>query len=261
LLFCLTGCGIFQRGQVSPLTQKPFPTKAKFIQIEKPLSKLPEYESLTYKIKMIGIPVGYMKASIKGIKKFKGRDVYELELLAWTNKVASKIFRIEDRYVSYLDAEHFYPLQFEEYRQEGKYRRDAITEFDHENGKGRFTNLLNKSVDEFEIPAGVQDLLSGVYYFRMLSLPADGLVKFHVSTDAKVYQFQGVVQSKRFIRLPQIGKVESFHFQPYIHHKGKKVKKGRLKGYFSTDSKRMPLLTVMKAPLFAKLTITLYEIE
>ena len=43
-----------------------------------PEQRLPEYERLTYKIKWLGLPVGTILASIKGIEKIRGRDAYVL---------------------------------------------------------------------------------------------------------------------------------------------------------------------------------------
>src|SRR5574340_290735 len=75
------------------------------------LSRLPESEELTYKVKWLGIPVGIATARINGIKKINGRDAYELVITAKTNDFCSKIYKVEDRYVSYMDVKEFYTLR------------------------------------------------------------------------------------------------------------------------------------------------------
>ena len=86
-------------------------TFASEVYFEKSLdARLPEYERLTYNVKWLGLPVGNIWASIKGIEKIRGRDAYVLEVVVKTNRFCSAIYKIEDRYVSYLDAEYLWCL-------------------------------------------------------------------------------------------------------------------------------------------------------
>jgi len=47
--------------------KKQIEDKQEDIIIEEPLVRLPEYEKLTYKVRWLGVPVGVITASIKGI--------------------------------------------------------------------------------------------------------------------------------------------------------------------------------------------------
>ena len=49
--------------------------------------------------------------------------------------------------------------------------------------------------------------------------------------------------------------------QPYVELKGEDIRKGRASGYFSFDDKRIPLLNVVKAPVFTKVTVYLVDID
>jgi len=235
--------------------------KQKEIIIEEPSAKLPEYERLTYKIRWLGIPVGTITASIKGIKKINGRDAYVLEVTAKTNDFCSAIYKVDDRFVSFMDVEHNYTLRHEVYRREGRYKKDAVTDFDQVNQKAHFENFLDKSKKDFDIPEGIQDTLSACYYFRLLPIELNKRIEYDVCNNESNYKLFGVADSKEYIRLPRIGKRAGFHIQPYAKLKGKKVKKGRVSGYFSTDSKRIPLLAVVKAPMFTEVKASLEKIE
>jgi len=54
---------------------------------------------------------------------------------------------------------------------------------------------------------------------------------------------------------------EAFYVQPYAKLKGKDVRKGRVSGYFSADERKIPLLAIVKAPVFTKVTAYLIDID
>ena len=229
--------------------------------IQAPATRLPEYEKLTYKVRWLGISGGTITASIKGIEKIQGRDCYVLEVIVKTNAFCSAIYKIDDRFVSYMDTENFYTLRHEVYRREGRYRKDAVTDFDQENHIAHFKNLLDKSQKDIKIPLGVQDTLSACYYFRMLPIKLDKSIEYAVYNNESVYELFGLVESKDIIRVPRMGKKEAFYVQPYAKLKGEEVKKGKVSGYFGCDSKRMPLMAVVKGPVFTEVVAALCEIE
>ena len=233
----------------------------KDIVIEPAQSALPEYEKLFYAVKWLGIQVGTITASIKGIKEINGRKAYELEVTAKTNAFCSAIYRIDDRFVSYMDTQNFYTLRHEVYRREGRYKKDAITDFDNRSKKAHFKNLVDKSEKFFDIPYGVQDTLSACYYFRLLPVQIGKKIEYAVYNNEKVYQLFGIIESKGYIRLPRVGKKPAFYIQPYAQIEGEQVKKGKASGYFSVDSKRLPLLAVVQAPMFTEVTASLDTIE
>jgi len=234
---------------------------ARDIVIIPPDSRLPEYERLTYEMSWIGIPVGTMTTSVTGIKKINGRDAYVLEAIAKTNAFFSKIYNIDDRFISYMDIEKLYTLRHEVYRRDGNYKKDAVTEFDQINHKANFKNFLDKSEKSFDIPDNVQDILSACYYFRLLALKVGARVEYYVCNNEDNYHFLGLIQSKMFIRLPKIGENEAFQLLPYAKLKDAKVDKGRVNAYFSCDKRRIPLFAVVKGPVFTEVAITLTKIE
>jgi hypothetical protein len=229
--------------------------------IETAQSRLPEHEKLTYSVRWLGIPVGTITASIKGIKAINGRMAYQLEVTAKTNAFCSAIYRIDDKFVSYMDTENFYTLRHEVYRREGRYQKDAITDFDHENKKAYYQHLPGDSIKTIDVPYGVQDTLSACYYFRLLSLGIGDKIEYSVYNNEKIYQLFGIIEAKDYIRVPILGRKAAFYVQPYAQIEGEQVKKGRVGGYFSADSKRIPLLIAVQAPMFTEITASLDSID
>ncbi|MFC1645986.1 DUF3108 domain-containing protein [Candidatus Omnitrophota bacterium] len=237
------------------------PGQAAASAIPLPEQRLPEYERLTYKVKWLGIPVGTIRASIKGIEKIQGRDAYVLEVVVKTNRFCSAIYKIEDRFVSYLDVENLYTLRHEVNRREGRYRKDAVTDFDQENHRAHFRNSTDNSEKNFDIPQGVQDTLSACYFFMLLPLEVGERIEYSVCNNEKNYQLFGLIQRKTTISVPALRKKEVFYLQPYAKLKGELVRKGKVSGYFSCDKRRLPLLAIVRAPMLTKVTAYLTEID
>jgi hypothetical protein len=231
--------------------------------IPTPDARLPDYEKLTYEVRWCGLRVGTLTTSIIGKKQYQGKDAYVLEATMKTNAFLSKIYKIEDRFVSYVDAETIHTLRHEVYRRDGTYKKDAVTEFDQLNHKAYFKNFIDTSEKTFDIPAGIHDILSACYYFMLLPLKVGDRIEYYVCNNETNYQFLGLIRPKVLLRVPAFGKKEkeAFLMQPYAKLKGEKVDKGSVSAYFSCAKRRIPLLAIVKCPVFTEVTIALSKIE
>ncbi len=235
--------------------------KAEDIIIEEPGRRLPERETLKFSLKLIGIQIGTVTMSIKGIEMIDGREAYHLEALFESSGFLSRVYKISDRFVSFMDVENLRPLRQEVFRSEGGFRKKAITRFDHTGRKAYFTDLLNNVTREIDIPEGAQDTLSACYYFLLLPLKSNDSIDYHVYNSEMVYRLKGSVGDKVFIKTALFGIKDAFEIQPYVELNGKRVKKGELSAYFSCDSKRLPLMGRIKGVVFADAVFTLSGIE
>lgn len=233
---------------------------AEDIVIAIPDRRLPNYEMLTFNLKWIGIPVGAVTMTVNGVRTINGRDAYMLEARFKSNKFLSAIYNIDDRFVSYMDVEKLYTLRQEVYRNEGNYRKEAVTDFDQVNHKAYFRNAVDKSEKVMDIPPGVQDTVSACYYFLMLPLKVGDRVDFYVYNSEQTYQLIGVVEEKLFMRTPALGIKEAFRMQPYVKQDGKQVEKGTLVAYFSCDKRRMPIMGKLKGVIFTEAVFTLGKV-
>lgn len=222
---------------------------------------LPEHERLVYAARWLGFPVGTVTASIRGVTELRGRRAYLLEIDVRTNDFCSRIYPINDRYISYLDVETMRPLRHEVYRREGRYRKDAATDFDHDAGKAYFRNFLDRSEKTVDIPAGVQDPVSVAYVFRTVGLEPGERKEFDVYNNEQVYRLYGVAEAKRTVRVPALGAVDAFRIQPYAKLKGETYRKGRASMWISLDARRIPLIGSARSPIFTEITGRLERIE
>ncbi|OGX18265.1 MAG: hypothetical protein A3K83_06135 [Omnitrophica WOR_2 bacterium RBG_13_44_8b] len=222
---------------------------------------LPAAEKLTYDIKWIGIPIGALITSIKGIEKINERDTYVFEAVFKTNDFCSKIYPVDDRFVSYMDKELLYTIRHEVYRREGKYKKDAVTEFDQVNGKAHFRNLLDNTDKVFDIPRGVHDFLSAYYYLRLLSLNLGDKLRYAVSNNEKIYQVILFAKSRTHLNLGALGKKPALLIQPYALQQGEQIREGSARGYYSYEGERMLLSAVITAPVFTRVSVQLKKVE
>ena len=258
---CATGYSLRTTSVLKPETGQRVHSKE--IQIKTPPKKLTLGEKLTYQVRWLGIPVGTIVASTAPqLGQINGRSAYKVKVVVRTNDFCSKIYKIEDEFVSYIDAETMTTLRHEVYRREGRYRKDAITDFNQQEHMAHFENFLDKSKKTFKISENTQDTLSACYYFRILKLKLDDRIKYFVVNNEQNYELFGVIEDKKFINIKNLGDFESFFIQPYAKVLGgEKVKKGKVSGYFSADEERLPLLAIVEAPMFTKVTATLAGIE
>ncbi len=214
-------------------------------------------ERLVYKIKWLGITAGELVSEVKGIEELRGRKAYRIEVTARTVGFCSTLYRIEDRYVSYLDVEHLYSLRHEVHRREGSYKKDSATDFDHETGKAYFKSETDGSSKVVDIPSDVQDTVTASYAARFLPLEEGKTFSFHVYNSEKVYDLFLNIGAKRVMNVPRRGKKEVFHLVPFARLNGDQVREGSASGYITTDEDRLPFLVVIKAPVFTSVTAIL----
>ena len=219
-------------------------------------SALPDQEKLVYHVKWLGITAGEIVAEIKGHVMWKDRPCYLIDVSARTVGFAASIYKVDDHYTSYLDAEKYYTLRHEERRHEGGFQKNAVTDFDHTAGKAYFTNATDGSHKVFDIPAGVQDTVTAAYAARLLPLEAGKVFAFKVSNSEKIYDLYATVTQRT--KIPYGGlEVNTLHLVPFASINGCEVREGRVSGFLSDDKRKIPLLVVIKAPVFTQVTATL----
>jgi hypothetical protein len=217
-------------------------------------------EFLTYEVRWLGMSIGKITTCVKGVTQFKGRSVYQIEVQANTSSFFSLLYQVRDRFISYMDTENLSSLRYEEHRREGRFKKDAVTEFDYSKGKAYSRNLLSAKEKTWEIPRFCHDVLSAIYYFRTLPLEKER-VNFWVTSNGEMYDLVIDVRKPEALRMGRLGSFSAFFVDAVRVRKGQLGKKGRVYGYFSADRDRVPLLAVVRAPLFRRVVIRLSKIQ
>jgi len=153
-VFLVTTCAVFSVSSVS-FAQS---SGSDFRKIDNKAFKLGE--KLTFDVKYGFVTAGVATMRIPEIKKITGRDTYKV--LFEVNSVSDFdwIYKVRDRYETYIDVDGIFPWRFEQHIREGNYSRDFSAFFDQRKGKAK------TSGGSYDIPKYVNDIISAFYYAR-----------------------------------------------------------------------------------------------
>jgi hypothetical protein len=264
-VFFLSGCSAFLFRTMepeAPWTGKGLGAPTTAESVPGPEQSLPLSERLTYEMKWLGISIGTLTTSIKGIEEVNGRRAYVLEAVAVSNGFLSTFYRIEDKFTSYMDVENLCTLRHEVHRREGGFEKDCRTDFDQVNHKAYYVNLESGEKKEFEIPLHVQDTVTASYYFSLLPLKIGERVEYQVCNNERNYRLLAIAGNRgRLKRADTQGESEVFAVEPLAELHGQRVEKGKVSLYYSWDSRRLPVFAVIRAPIVTSVTISLASVE
>ena len=122
-------------------------------------------EKLTFDISYGFVHAGEAIMQIPDFKYVNGRKTYETFITANSYSSFDWIFKVRDRYATYLDVDGIFPWRFEQHVREGNYSRDFDAFFDP-------TERTAETSDgkKYSAPAYVHDIVSAFYYVRTMDL-------------------------------------------------------------------------------------------
>lgn len=128
-------------------------------------------EHLEYRVHygLLNAGTAVMKVD-KSLYKVNGRSCYQVNVEGRTTGTMDVFMKIRDNWRSYIDTEKLIPQKFYRNIREGSYTKIETTTFDHKNGKV-FLEVNRKGKESsgtYDVPKGVQDMVSGYYYLRLL---------------------------------------------------------------------------------------------
>jgi hypothetical protein len=95
--------------------------------------------------------------------RLNGRPVYHIVGLGATHPSYDWIYKVRDRYESFVDTATMQPLKFIRNVQEGDHKEYDNVTFN------RTANTATSNKGTFKVPACVQDVLSSIYYARNIN--------------------------------------------------------------------------------------------
>jgi hypothetical protein len=122
-------------------------------------------EKLTFDISYGVITAGEAVMEVPMMRTINDRRVYEVNVKAKSLPSFDWVFKVRDRYTTYIDEQGIFPWRFDQVVREGKYSRDFSANFDPIT-KTAITTDKKTHVT----PAYVHDIVSAFYYVRTLDL-------------------------------------------------------------------------------------------
>lgn len=119
-----------------------------------------EGEKLTFDVKYGFVTAGVAVMAVPKIKRISGRDAYNITFEVNSVPSFDWVFKVRDRYETYMDVQGLFPWRFEQHVREGSYTRDFSAFFDQRKNKAK------TSEGEYNIPKNVNDIVSAFYLAR-----------------------------------------------------------------------------------------------
>lgn len=165
------------------------------------------------------------------------KPVYHIAGTGATNSKYDWIFKVRDRYETYIDTATLQPYKFIRNVDEGGYKKYENITFNQVSN----TAITTKGV--FKVPNCIQDVVGALYYARNIQFnkykPGDK-ISFNLFLDNEVYSMYIRYQGKETIKT-RYGKFRAIKFKPLLL-KGSIFEGGeRMTFYVSDDANKIPL--------------------
>jgi len=194
-------------------------------------------ERLVFDVGYSFITAGEAVMSIPKIDTIQGRPSYQILFTVKSTPTFSWIFKVEDRYETYMDVEGLFPWKFSQRIREGSYSRDFEAEFDQRN------NIAKAGGEEYPIPPYVQDIVSSFYFARTLDYstmrPGE---KTYLANFYKDTTYPLAIKFLGYQRLNvDAGKFDCVLVEPLITEGGLFKAEGRIIIWMTNDERRIPI--------------------
>ena len=176
--------------------------------------------------------------------------------------VVALLFRVQDRFNSYFDANTLCSSKLVKHTEEGSHWRDTVINFDYSRGKAVLEekNLKNNQSKrtENDIPKCVTDVLSGILYVASLPLQQGASYSFPLNDGGRTVTINAHVEGREQIKTPA-GTFQTIRVGPEGDYSVLKDR-GRIWIWYSDDERHLPVQ--MRAKLFwGTLTVYLASID
>ena len=178
-----------------------------------------------------------------GQSKFGSRKVLNMVGKGRTTGAADLVFRVRDHYETYMDAETLQPLKFIRRVDEGGYTISQDYHFNPDSNK-----VFTQDEKTFEVPDGVQDMISAFYYARTIdfdSAQIGDLYEFPAFVDNEIFYLKLVFAGRETVKLRN-GKYRCIKFNPLVQE-GRIFKANEdLIVWVTDDKNKIPVLAESK---------------
>lgn len=197
-------------------------------------------ESITYKV-YYNVSFAYIGAGevtfTTTLADLNGRPAYHVVGEGHTYHSYDWIFKVRDRYETFIDTGSLLPLKFIRDVNEGDYHKYNVVTFDHER------NTATSLQGTYHVPSCIQDVLSAIYYARNIDFDKykpDDKIYFSMFLDNEVYHIYIRYLGKENVTT-RYGTFRAIKFRPLLI-KGTIFSGGeKMTVWVSDDGNKIPL--------------------
>ncbi len=172
-------------------------------------------ENITYTVfyNVVGIYVNAGTANFAtSLTRMNNKPVYHIVGTGTSNSSYDWIFKVRDRYETFIDTATLQPYKFIRNIDEGGYKAHEDITFNQETN----TAITNKGV--YKVPECVQDVVSAIYYARNIDFSKykyNDQIPFNMFLDNNVYNMYIRYLGKETIKT-KYGKFRAIKFKPLL---------------------------------------------
>jgi uncharacterized protein DUF3108 len=182
------------------------------------------------------VPAGQAKFT-NTLERFNGRTVYHIVGDGNTSSSYEWVYKVKDRYETYVDTTTLQPLKFIRNIHEGDYKKYENITFN------RTANTAVTTDGVFKVPDCIQDVISSIYYARNIDFSKykkDDKIPFSMFLDNEVFNMYIRYHGKETIKT-KYGKFKAIKFKPLLI-KGTIFEGGeKMTVWVSDDANHIPL--------------------
>jgi hypothetical protein len=201
-------------------------------------------EILEYKMAYGFMNAGVAKLEVKeSSQKVKNRDLYHIVGTGKSISAFDWFFKVRDRYETYLDKEGIFPWLFIRRINEGGYKKAQDYQFFQEEGF-----VKNEDQETYEVPHGIQDMLSAFYYARTIDFSnakKGDIFIFDSFVDEEIYPLRIRYAGIEKVKIG-MGKFECMVFHPVVQEGRIFEDDDDLTVYITNDKNKIPILAKAK---------------
>ncbi len=194
-------------------------------------------EHLVFDISYGFITAGIAVLEVSAMDTIAGRDCYRVEFRVNSLPSFSWIYRVEDHYLTYIDAGTIAPWKFEQHIREGSYRRDFIADFDQRK------HVAKTDKGTYPVPPYVHDILSAFYYARTIDygpLKAGDQVQLSNFYNDTTYDLVVRVLGRQQLEVAA-GTFNTVVIEPLVKEGGLIKTEGRIVVWLTDDERKIPI--------------------
>ncbi|MFN7911704.1 MAG: DUF3108 domain-containing protein [Bacteroidota bacterium] len=219
IALCSAGLMPYSTRQLESVIEKQLPPD--FLP-QKQNNAFKEGEVLSYRMHYGPVNAGVAILEVKpDLIEVSGRKVYHIVGTGFTTGTTDWFFKVRDKYETYMDKDALLPWMFVRNVNEGGYKFSQNYTFNH------YTKKVDVGGGEkFDVPAGVQDMVSAFYSARNLDLNTakDGdIFTLNCFLDKEIWPLKIKFIGRETIET-DLGKVKALKFRPIVQ-KGRVFKK------------------------------------
>jgi hypothetical protein len=204
----------------------------------------------------------YWTAGLATLRVERNGSQEHLTGTADSTGVVAMLFRVQDRFSSYFDAQNLCSQKLVKHTEEGSHLRDTTIAYDYKRGKSVLEEKNLKTGQskhtENDIPGCVTDVVTGILYVASLPLLPDASYSFPLNDGGKTVTIQAHVEGKEQIKTPA-GTFQTIRVGPQGDYSVLK-NRGRILIWYSDDARHLPV-QIQARMFWGTLTVYLASID